>query len=131
MEDMVKKVEQIRLEKKYNCAQCLVCAYADKLEIDEKTLFKLSEAFGGGVAGTGGLCGAVSGMCFVGGYLASNGDISGKPNTYSTTRALIEEFQAKNGSVICHELKGISGGKPMVSCMDCIKSAAAILEEHF
>ena len=126
--DMVKSVERLRLEKGYNCSQCIVCAYAHKLGITEEQAFKLSEALGGGVAGTGGICGAVSGMAIVAGGLVSSGNTDGKQNTYKTVKELIDEFNQKNGSIYCTELKGTLTGKPLRSCMDCIKDAAEIIE---
>ena len=32
----------------YNCAQVVLCSYADVLSIDEETLFQISEGFGAG-----------------------------------------------------------------------------------
>ena len=30
----------------YNCAQIVLCSYAEELGIDEETLFRISEGFG-------------------------------------------------------------------------------------
>lgn len=62
---MVKAVENLINKTDYNCCQSIVCAYADKLGITEEQAFKLSEGFGGGMAGTGGVCGAVTAMTIV------------------------------------------------------------------
>ena len=49
-------------EKGYNCCQCTVCAFAEELDADYKTVFKCAEALGAGMGGMEGLCGAVSGF---------------------------------------------------------------------
>ena len=36
-------------QKGYNCAQAIVCAFCDKVGLDEKTAFKVSEGLGLGV----------------------------------------------------------------------------------
>lgn len=42
----------------YNCAQVVLCSYADVLSIDEETLFQISEGFGAGMGGMMETCGA-------------------------------------------------------------------------
>ena len=39
-------------QKGYNCAQAIVCAFCDKVGLDEKTAFKVSEGLGLGVSDT-------------------------------------------------------------------------------
>ena len=46
----------------YNCAQVVLCSYADVLSIDEETLFQISEGFGAGMGGMMETCGAVTAM---------------------------------------------------------------------
>ena len=54
-------------KKGYNCAQAVLCAFSDITDLTEDQLFRLSEAFGGGMGGTKGVCGAVSAMVFLAG----------------------------------------------------------------
>lgn len=42
----------------YNCAQIVLCSYAEELGIDEETLFRISEGFGAGMGGMMQTCGA-------------------------------------------------------------------------
>lgn len=49
----------------YNCAQAVLLAFSDELEIDEKTLALISSSFGGGMGRMREVCGAVSGMFMV------------------------------------------------------------------
>ena len=45
----------------YNCAQSVVCALSDLTDMDEDTLFRVAEGFGGGMGGFTETCGALSG----------------------------------------------------------------------
>ena len=100
-------------QKGYNCAQAIVCAFCDKVGLDEKTAFKVSEGLGLGVSDTYGTCGAPT----------------SKAATYQKVRELNEIFRKKNGSTICRELKGMDTGKVLRSCPGCIEDAANILSE--
>lgn len=113
-----------------NCAQAVVCVFADKIGMEEDVLFRLSEAFGGGMGGTGNVCGAASGMVFVAGALKSKG-INNLPETnkkesYEFAAKLLKDFEEKVGSLICGEIKC----KNLRSCDGCIEDAVKILEEN-
>ena len=113
-------------QKGYNCAQAIVCAFCDKVGLDEETAFKVSEGLGLGVSDTYGTCGAVMGMA------NSCGDLEApvsKAATYQKVRELNDIFRKKNGSTICRELKGMDTGKVLRSCPGCIEDAANILSE--
>ena len=53
----------------YNCAQSLLIAYEDMLTIDLETAKKISSPFGGGMGRLREVCGAVSGMFMVFGFI--------------------------------------------------------------
>lgn len=117
-------------KKGYNCAQAVLCAFADKTDFTEDELFRLSEAFGGGMGGTQGVCGAVSAMVFLAGLEKSAGvDVlpeTNKKDSYSFASELMEQFENKNQSYICSRLKG----EKLRSCDGCIEDAVRILEEN-
>lgn len=116
----------------YNCAQAVACVFAEELGIEEKEIFRMSEGFGFGM-GTMGTCGAVSGMAIVAGLLNSDGNLKrprSKPQTYKVTRTMSQEFQEKNSSIICKELKSVDTGEVLRSCSGCIADAVAIAEEY-
>lgn len=120
-------------KKGYNCAQAVLCTFADKLSISEQDAFKLSEALGFGGSDSFGTCGAVSGMQLAVGMLNSTGNLDkpdSKANTYRIVRELNAKFRAKNGSTICRELKGMDTGKVLRSCDGCIEDAVRILSEY-
>lgn len=114
--------------KGYNCAQAVICAFADKTDFTEDQLFRLSEGFGFGM-GTQGTCGAVSAMVFLAGFEKSAGvdkiPETNKKESYALARELIEAFEEKNKSTICKEIKGDN----LRSCDGCIEDAVKILEE--
>lgn len=117
----------------YNCAQALLCTYCDLFDVDENTAFKLSEAFGLGMGSTEGTCGALSGILMLLGLKNSSGkDNSGKSKaqTYKYAKDYVNKFKALVGSTICKEIKGIESGKVLLSCEECIKCAAKIVEEN-
>lgn len=119
-------------DKGYNCAQAVVCAFADDLGLDEQTAYKMSEAFGLGV-GQMEICGAVSGACMVAGMKNSGGlDNIGKTKgeTYKINRAIADEFKQMNESVICRDLKGVETGNVIRSCTGCIEDAVKIVEKY-
>ena len=117
----------------YNCAQIVLCSYAEELGIDEETLFRISEGFGAGMGGMMQTCGAVTAMFMALGLANSSGDLQAcdtKPQTTKKVRELAAEFEKKNGSIVCRELKGIDTGKVLRSCDGCIEDGIRILGEY-
>ena len=117
----------------YNCAQIVLCSYAEELGIDEETLFRISEGFGAGMGGMMQTCGAVTAMFMALGLANSLGDLQAcdtKPQTMKKVRELAAEFEKKNGSIVCRELKGIDTGKVLRSCDGCIEDGIRILGEY-
>ncbi len=114
-----------------NCAQAVACAFSDETGIDINTLAKISSSFGGGVARTGEICGAVSGMCMIAGLLKSKGMdavAADKPVHYAYVRTLMDKFKEKHGSIICREL--LAGDKKLHSCDRLVRDAAQIIENE-
>jgi len=58
-----RKTKAIELfDQRYNCAQAVFLAYSDDLSEEEKDIaLKLASGFGGGIAGTGEVCGVITG----------------------------------------------------------------------
>ena len=63
-------------KKGMNCCQAVACAFADVMDVDENTIFKLGEGFGAGMGGMQCTCGAVSGAVLVAGMKNSSGDVT-------------------------------------------------------
>lgn len=118
-------------DKKYNCAQAVAMAFADEVGADKEMLFKVCEGCGLGMGGTEGTCGAITGAVILAGLKNSDGDLDApatKASTYQLSKEIVAQFQKKNGSTICKELKGIETGKVLRSCPDCIMDAVEIAE---
>ena len=91
----------------YNCAQAVAVAFTDLTGMDKKEAAKLASPFGGGMGRLREVCGAVSGMFMVLGYLYGydNSDADAhKKELYHQVQELAEQFKAMNGSIICREL---------------------------
>lgn len=112
-----------------NCAQAVACVFADRLGYSEDTLFRLTEAFGGGMGGTQGVCGAVSAMVLVTGAVKSYGmdelPQTNKQNSYDSARELMEKFESEVGTIMCAEIKN----KQLCSCDECIEKGVELLEQ--
>ncbi len=116
----------------FNCCQAVACTYCDLFGMDEETAFKACEAFGAGMGGMEGTCGAVAGAVFLAGLKSSCGDLEkpiSKGQTYQLSKEITARFKEKNRSLVCRELKGIETGEPLRSCEGCILDAAALVEE--
>lgn len=97
----------------YNCAQSVVLAYADLINMDEKLLLRSISSFGGGMGRMREVCGAVSGMSFVAGALYGYDEpgLAGqqkKAAHYARIQELAGIFRDVNGSIICRELLGLN-----------------------
>ena len=98
----------------YNCAQSIVLAYHDIMGIDQRLASTMAAPFGGGMGRLREVCGTVSGMFMVAGFLTPNpepNDIANKKSCYATVQSLAESFRSENGSIVCRELLGLTQQK--------------------
>lgn len=113
--------------KKYNCCQAVVCAYCDEYGVQDETVFKLAEGFGGGMGGMRETCGAVTGAFMAISIANSAGKkevpTETKAQTYAYVSELAEAFQKKQGSILCRELK-----TNRTACIQCVQTAAELVE---
>lgn len=130
----------------YNCAQAVFAAFADVYGIDTQTALKLSCSFGGGLGRLREVCGTVSGMAMVASLENGNTDANNqkaKTENYELVRELAEEFQKRNGSIICKELLGLEKREQEAApsertneyyqkrpCVQLVEEAAGIIEER-
>lgn len=117
--------------KGYNCAQAVLCAFKDKLDMDETLLYKIAEGFGSGIGNRKHLCGALTGAVMVSGLASSSGDVqnSTKKQTYKISSGITDYFQENCNAVDCYDIKGIDSGKVKASCQDCILVAVQAVED--
>lgn len=91
----------------YNCAQAVAVAFSDVTGLDEKFSAKIISSFGGGMGRLREVCGAVSGMFMVLGYLYgydTPGNEEEKRALYAQVQELANRFREINGSIVCREL---------------------------
>ena len=91
----------------YNCSQAVAVAFCDVTELDEKFTARMVSSFGGGMGRLREVCGAVSGMFFVLGYLYgydTPGDEGLKKALYVEVQALAAKFREECGSIVCREI---------------------------
>ncbi len=107
-----------------NCAQAVLLAFADVLELSETQLRQLGAAFGSGMGYMEGTCGALCGAGMVLGLKQYTGKHMGKD-----AAALHRAFTERCGASLCKDLKGRDTGRVVCSCDDCVGNAVEILEE--
>ena len=98
------------LASEYNCAQSVLKAVLEEKDIFFEKAMLLSSGFGGGIAGEGRTCGAVSGAIMAIGVLNglhSKDVAKSKERTYKISSILIERLKTKFGSTQCYELIGV------------------------
>ena len=130
----------------YNCAQSVLLTFAGKIGLTYDEALRLASSFGGGMGRLREVCGAVSAMFMIAGFLKGytepDNDIA-KANHYKLIQDLATEFKSKYGTIICRELLGLDGTEfsPVPSvrtdeyykerpCEAFIRCAAMIVEEE-
>ncbi len=131
-------------DKGFVCSQAVLSAFADQYGLDRDKALKLATAFGGGVACTAQMCGAVSGALMVIGLVHGRTDVEdkgAKEKTYQQSLELIGKLENRFGSIVCEKILGvnISTEEGMnqatetklfeTTCRDCIKYTVEILEQ--
>lgn len=95
----------------YNCSQCMMLAFEDLLTIDLDTALKIASPFGGGMGRLREVCGSVSGMFMILGYIYGYNDpkdATGKKDLYAHIQELARRYEEANGSIICRDLLGLT-----------------------
>ncbi len=113
----------------YGCAQCVLMALADKIDLSEKQAARLGAAFGSGFAGSGGICGVISILGIAEGQLSKGFGPEDKAKVIWNTKALLDRFSKENDDrYLCNDLKGKENTR---KCPELIKQGIQIfLEAH-
>ena len=96
-----------------NCAQSVLCALSDEIQLDEETAKLIAAGFGGGFR-TGKVCGAISGAVMaVGLALGKDDPRCGKAGSKvaAATKNIVNAFSEKYGSADCVQLIRSAGGQ--------------------
>ena len=127
----------------FNCAQSVFSAYADKFGIDDKQAKLVAAGFGGGIARTQEICGALTGGIMAIGckYFDEKDPDGSKVKVYEKTRELISKFKEINKYSDCLDLTGVNLSKedgPLIfkalnihetKCTKYIKDVCKLLDE--
>ena len=130
----------------YNCSQCMILAFQDIITIDLDTALKVASPFGGGMGRLREVCGSVSGMFMILGYVKGYhkpDDYEGKKTLYEHIQELARRYEIANGSIICRDLLELNVKRHDATpeqrseeyyktrpCAAKIGSAAEILEQY-
>ena len=106
-----------------NCCQAVLCAFEDRTDLTREQLLALGSAFGGGMGGMEGTCGAL----VAAEMLLGMGQYEGRPMG-GAARRLHEAFEEQCGATLCKDLKGRDTGTVLCSCDDCVRRAAALVD---
>ena len=120
-------------DRTYNCAQSVACTYTDLVNADQATVFRLCEAYGGGLGCGMATCGALLGAAAVAGLANSDGNLeqpASKRSTYAIVSRMYERFEQAVGSTVCREIRGLETGTPLVTCGEAMRAASRIVEEE-
>lgn len=130
--------------KDYNCAQAIMVAFCDVTGLEPDVAARLASSFGGGMGRMREVCGAVSGMLMVAGYLYgydAPDDDEVKKAHYQLVQDLAGKFREEVGSIICREILKNPPSDPTPTprteefyktrpCAHMVAVAARILDEY-
>ncbi len=117
-----KAAEQFFMEG-YNCCQAVLLAFEDVLEVDRSALLRVASGFGGGLARMREVCGTVSAMAMIAGFLSPAEEPSNmqqRRDNYALVQRFAQAFKEQKGSIVCREILGLrkpEPGAPMESPM--------------
>ena len=130
----------------YNCCQSTFGAFCDVTGLNLDDAMKIASPFGAGFGKLREVCGAVTGMCMVLGYVKGYNDPKAREDkirVYKTIQDMCNEFKKKMGSCICRELLKLKEGEDLPEpavrddnyyksrpCVNCCRVAAEIVEKY-
>ncbi len=91
----------------YNCAQAVAGAFSAEVSISEADLFRLTAGFGGGIGGSGEVCGALMGAITIYSLKFGQAEVVERELKYAfqaEIQALIDRFQMMTGNILCRDL---------------------------
>lgn len=93
-------------EQGFNCAQATLCAFEDLTGLERQTALGLASSFGGGIGGTGEVCGALVGSLMALGSLrgCTQADPALKKRYSECVRRYLDRFRNQFGGILCREL---------------------------
>ncbi len=127
----------------FSCSQSVLSVFAEEFGLERDIALRLAGGFGGGMAGSGGRCGAVTGAMMVLGLRYGRtvaGDEVASERTYLAIAEFLRIFGERHGETDCSALLGmemgsVEGKEKAASlglyrtlCPNFVKSAVEIVE---
>ena len=94
----------------YNCAQAVVMAYNDIMNMSLDEVARLTAPFGGGMGRMREVCGSVCGMTMLAGAIQPSSDpknLEERKDNYALVQHFAEQFRTENGDIVCRRLLGL------------------------
>lgn len=128
----------------FSCSQSVLTTWSGEFGLERETALRAASAFGGGMAGLGEVCGAVTGALIVIGLKHGQTeakDKEAKDRNYARVQELMARFRSRNGALLCRELLGCDLTTPegreaakqkglfTERCPRFVRDAAELLEE--
>ncbi len=127
-----------------SCAQSVVLAFQDKLDLSEDQLKRAASSFGAGMGRLQNTCGALTGAYLVMGLMTPPAESKEERGfLYGEIRRFTGEFAEKHGSPVCRQLTGCDflteegeayfqeKGLKQSVCDPCVATSVALLERMF
>ena len=109
VEERVKRA-QAYFKAGYNCAQAVVMAFDDVMQMSPDELARLAAPFGGGMGRMREVCGTVSGMTFLAGAIKPStnpSNLEERKENYALVQLFADKFREENGDIVCRRLLGL------------------------
>jgi C_GCAxxG_C_C family probable redox protein len=128
----------------FSCSQAILSTWGGEFGLERETALRVAAGFGGGMAGLGEVCGAVTGALIVIGLKHGQTeakDKERKESNYARVHDFIGRFRSRNASLLCRELLGCDLTTPEAResakqkglftdrCPRFVRDAAEILED--
>lgn len=127
LDQRLERVAQLRASG-HNCSQCVMLAFADKYAdlLSPQAAAALTCAYGGGVAGTGHICGAASSIASVVSLLRYSAPADKRAVYADGAEAMGRFIALQGGKSDCRDLR-VPGAKP---CGKLIEEAVTVLHKY-
>ena len=130
---MTKVEEALSLFKEgFSCSQAVFAAYAKDLGMDYEMALKVSQAFGGGMGGMRGECGAVTGAYMVISLMHGRTKVEdgqARLKTFNLVKEFARRFKEIHQTTVCRNLLEGKSGTHYDMCSDYVKDACLLLDE--
>lgn len=94
----------------YNCAQAVVMAFDDIMDMSPKMAARIAAPFGGGMGRMREVCGTVSAMSMLAGAIYPSIDPKNmleRKQNYALVQQFADSFRQENGDIVCRRLLGL------------------------